>query len=398
MTGLIVLFALWIVVVIGVWLSGQLNKKAKTIILVPLLMYGIVSAVSIGQSYRAGRPAFAGITDRMKAAEAHLAAAKDGAPDSVFTRPLVQSAKKVHAELQRTVRFGLLSWGVSYRYGIFPRLNGDAAAASLVKLVDVPAQLVYAEVANARNARDYAECYDYRMFVTRDFPMNYSRTAGVISMILDAYKGGAMIATGLCDSVKVGRDDARDPRSQSYRLAALATKLVGMQNKLDQLLNVGCGAFDEEISLNVRDVQPMALDSGPQWTPLSPLFMDFTPLVPNLAGITMLEIRWEGDPPRPILGTTEPLYRIDCETSGTWPAGQDSWTDSTGHSGPTYFADASAGRVFARGVRLLKWSRQPDVRALNIRANAEDLRYAGIPTVDVPEELFLPRADRSKQR
>ena len=398
MTGLIVLLALWVVLLTGVWVHPKLSRKAKIIALVPIVAYGVVSGVRVARSYAAGRPQFSRMAQKWTVAEEHLASVLGSVPDSALAKPLVQSAKQLHADLKRTMRFGVWSWGVRYRYGVVPEVNGDVVAANLERLLDVPAQLAYAEAANVRNSRDFTQCYDYRLLVTRDFPMNYSRSAGVISMILDAYKSGATTSMGLCDTVNIARDDARDPRSPTYRLSATAAKLVGMQNKLDELLAVACGAFDEEIALAVRNVRPSDVTQGPEWKPLSPLFMDFTPLVPNLTGISTIEVRWMGDPPKPVVGTTEPIYKLDCETRGTWPAGQDIWRDSTGNSGPTYFVDASASRVFAKGVRLLKWDRQPDIRSLNIMANAEDRRYAGIPTVDVTEDLFLPPPDRSKRR
>jgi len=180
MTGLIVLLALWVVLLTGVWVHPKLSRKAKIIALVPIVAYGVVSGVSVARSYAAGRPQFSRMAQKWTVAEEHLASVLGSVPDSALAKPLVQSAKQLHADLKRTMRFGVWSWGVRYRYGVVPEVNGDVVAANLERLLDVPAQLAYAEAANVRNSRDFTQCYDYRLLVTRDFPMNYSRSAGVI--------------------------------------------------------------------------------------------------------------------------------------------------------------------------------------------------------------------------
>jgi hypothetical protein len=311
-------------------------------------------------------------------------------PDSVLSKPVVQAARKLHGTISRANRFGIWSWGVNYRYGIIPELDGQVLAENLTKLADVPAQLVYAASADARNSREFSQSYDYRHLITREFPMNQSRTAGRISTIFGSFDEGAQLARTLIDTVNIAKDDMRDPRSVSYRLAATSARMVGIQNKLAELIAIGFGAFENQLEMTVRNVSLGGRQDEAEWAPLSPMLMDFTALVPALSGINVLEVRWMGHPPKPVVGSAEPFYRIDCSTTGPWPSGQNTWKDSTGNGGPSYFVDLAASRVFAQGAELCKWARQPDIRALNIRADKEDRRFAGLPVVDVPPEFLRP--------
>jgi len=389
MIGLLVIAIGWVLLVVAVIVQRSLGRVVKLCIVVPLLAYGALSAVSLVRSYSHARTLLDGFDARQAEAARHMASALAATPDTVLREPLALTARRLQDRLaDAAAAFGPRTWNVVWKYRIIPAFEADILATNLVKLVDVPPQLVYAGGRYARHNAEIAQCADYHQ---PDFPMLRSMSLEVMWGMMDSDAAGHEEATRLCDAVDLTKEDAADPRSNTYRLVALAARMVGAQNKMEELLAATCGAFDQFLALKVRRVYLKENSAEAEWSPYSALLMDFGPLVASIWGMNMLEVRWMGDPPRPVVGSADVLYRIECEVTGPWPEGQATWSDpETGASGPVYFADLATSRVFTEGVRLSKWPEQPDFRSIDITASLDERHYSGIPSIDVGEDNFLP--------
>jgi hypothetical protein len=221
--------------------------------------------------------------------------------------------------------------------------------------------------------------------------MSMSRTAEFIEHLMTDDLATQEVAAQLCGLVDLSRDDPSDARSGSYRLSACAKQMVAKQVKIAALLAVGCDEFDSFLYLRVRRGYPATLKGDFGWQPYSPLFMDLSQILFAFQGFNTLEIRWMGDPPAPVVGSVDALYRLECRARGPWPDGEETWTDrESGESGPTYYVNATTHRYYIEGSEFCKWPSQPEIRTIGVLTSENAWQLAGLPAVVVAPSLLLP--------
>lgn len=389
MIGLSAVGLLWLVLFVAVVTHRGLPGVLRPLLGIALLAYGLASISTLAAGYFHARGLLQGLAERQAEARAHMTWALETLPDTVRHKLPVLAAMKLQERMAKaTAEFGPRVWSVEWRWGVLPAFKTDLLAKNLMAHVGTPPLIVYAVGEHARNASRFFQAvsrYDTK------FPMGQSRTARYIDFLMEDDLAAQQSAQTLCEAVDFHRDDPGDPRSRSYLLGARARQMAGKQAKIRQLMEVAFDAFDQFLFLRVRRCYPANQTGEWGWQPYSALFMEYAQLLQAFQGLNTLEIRWLGDPPVPVVGSADALYRLECEASGRWPAGQETWTDpQTGKSGPTYYVNAATCAYYTEGVEFSKWPSQPDLRSVGITATDKEWRFAGLPVVIVGEKLFLP--------
>jgi len=361
-----------------------------------VLAYGAACLVTLAHSYFHTRSALDRFAARQEAATEHLRQALSRLPDSLRTRPVIWEAQRLQERLaEYAEHFGPRVWGVRWVYGVFPVFDGKRLAANMNLLVDTPPLLVYGA---GEEARQTTRCSEYYLLREMDYLMHMSRTVAFVDHLLQNCLEIQRTAAELCKTIDLNEDDADDPRGRTYRLATLGRQLIATLSKVKETADAGYGAFDELLFLRVRRAYASEETSAGEWQPCSPFFLDLAELAASFKGVNALKVRWAGDPQVPQLGSDEAVYRLECEVRGTWPAGQGRWTDAkTGESGPVYYVSGTTARYYGEGVRISKWPRQPEFRAVGIVATGPDEGLAGLPLIRVDEDLFWPEAPANRR-
>lgn len=389
MIALAAVAALWLILVVTIAGHRALRRSYRLAILVPVVAYGLVSCWTLGGSCLHARRLLRGFGERRSEAESRMARALEALPDTVRNKRVVHGALKLEERIRRaSSAFGPFASGVVWNWRIFPAFDADLLARNLNAHVGTPPLIVHAAGESARNAYRLHEC---ALAHETEFPFGQSRSALYVGHLLGDDLAAQQSAGELCELVDFVHDDPADPRSRSYLLARCAVQMIGKQAKINELLDIACDAFDDLLVLRVRRAYPVTTTGEIDWQPYSPLFMEYSQLLFEFRGISMLDARWMGDPPRPTVGSVDAFYRLDCEATGAWPKGQETWTDpETGETGPTYYVDATTAQYYGEGVQFCKWPRQPDIRTPGFTEVGQGWRFAGLPAVIVDKTIFLP--------
>ena len=385
---LLTVVVLWVALVALVTLHRSLPVAWKGALGALLLAYGVTCAVTLAASYRANVLLLAEYSDRRQEAAGHMERIYGERPDSLRLRPFVLAAERLRDRLDKVAAsYGPGTWPVSWRYGLFPAFQAGGVAENLLTLVKVPPLMLYDQARWDQHVHELSACYDAR---SADFPMGMSATVAFVDHLLQLDAAMQNKAIGLIDSVDIVRDLLDEPRSGVSVLADIPHRMVGVQGKIEAVLEIGCGGFDEVKIMKMARSSAMSGEDVGLWRPCSPLFSDMEYLSAIFVGVNSLEARWMGDPPRPVIGSVDAIYRIECETIGHWPASEETWTDGeSGRTGPTYVVDVRAYQYCKPGLVITKWGKQPDLR-VGEAARTIGRGFTGIPTTLVPKPLLYP--------
>ncbi len=386
---LLTLIVLWAALVALVALHRELSVAWRASIVALLLAYGAGMTATLATSYAENRDVLAGFDERRSIADARLQRILDDGPDSLADARLVLAAKRLQQTVDRAAAaYGPGSWLVGWRYGMFPAFDGKVAARNIMTLVDIPPLLVWGEAASDRNFDDLRTCVDHH---GRKFPFGMSATIGYIDRLRGVDQLMRHGAIRLIDSVNVAGDRLDDPRSKITTLVGIPHRVIATQAKMEALMRFGCNEFDEYKILTVAKSSVLPREQIGQWREYSPLFMDAEYIFPVFIGVNDVEARWMGTPPRPVLGSIDAIFALECETVGDWSDGQDAWTDpESGKSGVVHYVDARAYEFCKPGLVLTKWEQEPDMR-MRDNPRAVGSGYNGLPAVPVIEAQMFPR-------
>jgi hypothetical protein len=391
---LITLIVLWASLVALVVLHRSLAKSWRIIVVGLLLGYGAACAATLYTSYAANRDRLAGFDERRAIAHERFDEIVRGGPDSLAGTPVMVAAKRLQRHVDRAANdYSPGTWRVVWHHGVLPAFDGGVAARNILALVEGPPLIAFAKVQRDRHIADLIACMDEHNSV---FPMGLSQTIKQTDRVLLL---GASMHVGvmrLVDSVDIAREHIDDPRTGVAVLAGLPHRMVGVEAKVEELLQVGCDRFDQFTVLKVARSTMIDEAEVGEWRPCSPLFIDIEYLLPMFIGLNDLEARWIGDPPRPVIGTADAIFEISMEVIGPWPPSQGTWTDAeSGKTGPVFATSAKAYRYNAPGLEMVKWANQPDFRVVEI---AQNTGYLGFPTVRVHGSLLFRPGDKGFPR
>jgi len=389
MVGLIALVALWAALAILAVGARSVARPWRIGIGGIVVAYGAVMWYVLATSYLANRNDLGDFPARQAEAAARMRMVLKDNPDSLAHDSLVVAARTLEKRLADAgAAFGPRTWRVVWRAHVVPSFDAQFVARNLRTLVGVPPLLAYARARYNAQMRDLIACRDS---TAPAFPFVVSATASFMDNMINESQTASRTALMLCDTLSLAYDDPADPRSSARRLAMLADRTIAMHAKIDEVFQIACGAFEQSLSLRVVRAYQVAEQPDTAWTPYSPLFLDMDQVFIGYNQVNCFDVRWMGDPPRPTIGAPDAICRLDCETTGPWPAGQGRWVDSTtGASGPTYVVGLATFRRYAASAQLAKWPGQPDLRLAGATGTLEDLYLSGVPASTVSESELRP--------
>ena len=353
---LVPVFVLLLLIIIV--LNRSMSRSSRILIGILPVVYLALFTGSLWSSYSTEMAKIHGFAERDAVAARHLWSVLDAGGEPLSTVSLVRAANLLHVHLaQAAEAYGPSTWNIHWQYGIIPEFDAGNQAETLFKLVDVPPTIVYAQnrymiqrSQYEQFARSYGEQYIYYYRILEAF------LYGITTDVENKLESCGSIISG----INFAQENPADPLSRSSRLVRTSTSMIASLAKMDEVFHLAHSELDSTKTMVIHRVHRSESIESDNWAPLSPLFLNISLIREAYTSPGLLETRWIGEPPRPVVGSTLSTSWIAGSLHGDIPNGQGTWTDST-LTGQVYRVTSNVAEVFQDGNRIVRTAGRPQV-------------------------------------
>ncbi len=388
---LITVAVLWAVFVTAMFRTETASRSTRAVLLGILLVYGVGAIASLAHSYLACSRPYSEYEVKSAISRVRMASLLADQPDAVASSEMVMAADSLLDRLDVLAGgFGPSRWSVAWRGKVFPAFRVGNDAANLHALADVPPLMVSAAVSELALRRSVDPCLG---FVGVPGRLSAGKSTGFVGLMLDEGSNAHAAVVDLARKVDPSVGERTDPRTKTYQISMMAKRLIGVLAKTGAVLSLVCQQYDEPLTLRVMRREEAA-DAGDGWYPLNPLFMDLEHLLGARSGLDMLDVRWVGDPERPILGSIDAPYRIEARVRGAWPGRVlEGTTDDQSRHHIEFNVGVIAYELYSEGVVVTKPAGDSELRSTGLGGHFRNHYVNGFPLYEVREGQLFPNGE-----